>query len=249
MKSINKGKITVCACRSRKFIAPQQVACLTAQAEAQGYVVEVVADLCQLCENENTALAEIGNVLAACHPRAVATLLKWRNVAVPERLVNLREGEQLMAGADVQVSAESEAAWLQRIESLPQQWGSDAWFPTIDKSLCAECGKCLDFCPFGVYEMVDERVRVVHPHRCKNNCPACARTCPAGAIIFPKYDRSPINGGTKQEETMAPAGLTGVAQGSGSPSVLYADALRQRLQQRRLSGTPLYKVNRVEDEK
>ena len=37
-------------------------------------------------------------------------------------------------------------------------------------------------------------VQVAQPHKCKTGCPACARVCPYAAIIFPKYDKSPING-------------------------------------------------------
>ena len=32
------------------------------------------------------------------------------------------------------------------------------------------------------------------------NCPACARVCPYGAIIFPKYGESPINGDEISEQ-------------------------------------------------
>ncbi len=39
-----------------------------------------------------------------------------------------------------------------------------------------------------------EIVQVTQPHKCKTGCPACARVCPYAAIIFPKYDKSPING-------------------------------------------------------
>ena len=87
---------------------------------------------------------------------------------------------------------------------------------------------------FGVYEWIDDRVRVVHPASCKNNCPACARNCPSEAIIFPKYERSPINGGIEQEEQALRV----------DHSSLYADAFRKRLIERRTSGTPLFKFKK-----
>jgi ferredoxin len=80
--------------------------------------------------------------------------------------------------------------------------------------------------------MVDDRVRVMHPTHCKNNCPACARNCPSEAIIFPKYGRSPINGGVEREEQAIRV----------DHSTLYADALRTRLVERRIAGTPLFRV-------
>ena len=165
-------------------------------------------DLCELIEKGDEA--EVSRLakgtIAACHKRAVRSLLLWRGVEVKE-LIDLREG----AG-----------------DTGP---GDDAWYPVIDKDRCTECGKCFDFCPFGVYEMVDDRVRVMNPANCKNNCPACARNCPSEAIIFPKYGRSPINGGAEQEEQALRV----------DHSMLYADAFRARLLERRNFGTPLFK--------
>ena len=60
---------------------------------------------------------------------------------------------------------------------------------------------------------------------CKNNCPACSRVCPAEAVIFPKYERSPINGGSASEEGVIMLDM----------DTMYADALRARLEQRRAS--------------
>lgn len=210
-----KSRLAICTCRWRHLVPQVRVDALAERARAEGREVVTVDDLCELMQRGDEAELAVlaGSTIAACHERAVRSMMHWRGVEV-EEVVDLREGVG--------------------------DWGpgNDAWFPVIDKGRCTECGMCLDFCPFGVYEMVDDRVRVVHPTQCKNNCPACARNCPSEAIIFPKYGRSPINGGLEQEEGNWKAEAGRGAEGSA----LYADALRARLMERRISGTPLYKV-------
>lgn len=68
------------------------------------------------------------------------------------------------------------------------------WYPVVDGSLCQSCRKCLDFCLFGVYSLRDDKVVVSSPDNCKNGCPACARACPHGAIMFPHYGDPAIAG-------------------------------------------------------
>ena len=202
------GDLTICACRWRNLTPLEQVEKLAEKARNEGHEVVIIDDLCEFMERgDETELASLtGTAIAACHQRAVKSLLEWRGVEAGE-IICLREG----AG-----------------DTGP---GNDAWFPVIDKARCTECGQCLDFCPFGVYEMVNERVKVMHPTNCKNNCPACARNCPSEAIIFPKYGKSPINGGIEQEEQAIRV----------DHSTLYTDAFRTRLAERRIIGTPLYK--------
>jgi len=83
----------------------------------------------------------------------------------------------------------------------------------------------MDFCLFGVYSSENGHIKVVKPENCKNNCPACARICPSRAIIFPKYDKSPINGGLDEEEHFAPDEM----------DAMYRERLKYKLQQRRES--------------
>jgi NAD-dependent dihydropyrimidine dehydrogenase PreA subunit len=69
------------------------------------------------------------------------------------------------------------------------------WYPVIDAARCVRCGQCVKFCLFGVYATAPDGLPIVaRPEKCKNRCPACARICPAAAIIFPRYEESPFNG-------------------------------------------------------
>lgn len=225
-------KISVCACASRSFIDKENVARLVVAARNLGIEVEIVRDLCEMCEEKNEAVHDVAKtIIVACFPRAIKSLMAYvgeddcksldlRSNDVNRILHELTGNEQPIIATDL---TEEEIQVLHQINSFEKKLGCDAWYPTIDKDVCAECGKCFEFCPFGVYEMVDDRVRVMHPNNCKNNCPACARMCPASAIIFPKYDRSPINGGEEKEENAIQL----------DTKTLYNQALRERLASRR----------------
>jgi ferredoxin len=75
-----------------------------------------------------------------------------------------------------------------------------AWFPVIDQSLCTLCGQCARFCMFGVYAYDKKSLTVVNPLACKNNCPACGRTCPASAIMFPRLAENSVLAGAEPGE-------------------------------------------------
>jgi len=92
----------------------------------------------------------------------------------------------------------------------PGQWVP--WFPVIDFDRCVGCNQCANFCLFGVYT-TDGGVRVANPASCKTNCPACARMCPQGAIIFPYYPTGPINGRDASAGSPAPMDLRKALQG------------------------------------
>lgn len=211
-----KESLIICACRNRGHVDTQRIDQLLAEAEAKGTSAEVVDDLCSLLANATQPeLSRLeGATVAACHERAVRSLLHWRAIK-PGRLVSIAVGRRTANNAI----------------GAPAASDNDDWFPVIDKERCIECGVCLDFCPFGVYEWHDDRVTVVNPSKCKNNCPSCARNCPQEAIIFPKYERSPINGGEERQEQAMRV----------DHSQLYADTLRSRLIARRQQGTPLFK--------
>ena len=229
-------KVTLCACASRSLMDKDKVAGIAAIMKKEGYDVTVVADLCREVMTESSDMDEIASgIILACHTRAIRSHLDWLGLEGGQ-IFDVRNddtGEVLsrfnISMQDVGEDPEKEHI-LSEIEAFPVDNGTDAWYPVLDKARCIECGKCHDFCLFGVYHVENKRVRVVKPQNCKNNCPACARMCPSKAIIFPKYEKSPINGGTAEGETFNPEEM----------DRMYRERLRMRLQQRR-NGVSLIK--------
>jgi len=89
-------------------------------------------------------------------------------------------------------------------EALKTEYGVP-WYPVIDRARCSGCGTCAEYCLFSVYEHraaepPAARVRVTSPLSCKTGCPACARLCPEGAVIFPFCHEAELNGEVAQPE-------------------------------------------------
>ena len=120
--------------------------------------------------------------------------------AAPNSNAPLAESRLNAAGAETRRAMNEDAPAAAPLPAFPAKppGGWIPWFPVLDYDRCTGCGQCVEFCLFGVYKASDParagKPRVVQPAKCKTNCPACARVCPASAIIFPKYADGPISG-------------------------------------------------------
>jgi len=203
----DKSSIIFCQCDNSEIISA------TVKQRIEKYLREAkidyldVPDLCGAAARKDPALpsflAADELIIIACHPRAVQGLVQAAGISPSgKKLTFLNMRKQ---SADEIIAALPSCA-----DSVDQQvqpvGGWRPWFPIIDEDRCSNCGQCLDFCLFGVYERdADGKVKVTNPASCKNKCPACARICPQVAIMFPKLAEAPVNGAEVDDECAAQA--------------------------------------------
>ncbi len=51
----------------------------------------------------------------------------------------------------------------------------------LDRQLCIGCGRCLEVCPHGVFQLSGKRAEIIDFDGCME-CGACQRNCPVAAI-------------------------------------------------------------------
>jgi NAD-dependent dihydropyrimidine dehydrogenase PreA subunit len=185
--------------------------------EIRGYLaklpfrVTILSDMCGLAGMKNEQLKGLfiepeEKLLIGCYPRTMKLLLEQVNSPGKDggsvsflNMITSTTGE-LTEAVTRFCDNITENGTLREIK---EGSGWPAWFPVIDYARCTACGQCAGFCLFGVYEKTDERINVINPEGCKNQCPACARICPSTAIIFPKYKNGGAIGGSEEIDEKA----------------------------------------------
>ncbi len=213
MKKTERRTILYCNCSFKDLIPEerkQKIRDTLGSADAE---IIAVPDLCQLAAQHDERLTEWAATpnltIAACYPRAIRWLFQWAGSPLRDdaEITNLRTESLKGFPADDEHPCPSAPISGSSIDDeVTPQGDWVPWFPIIDYEKCTNCKQCLSFCPFGVYsQSEDGKVVVTQPENCKNNCPACARVCPAVAIIFPKVIDNPINGAEVHPEDLEKA--------------------------------------------
>ena len=196
-----------CNCGAQ-LIETDRLEAISVFLEKLGHPYVEISDLCgcsvdQKNETKELFLAADEVLIIACYRRGVRLLLENCGINHLGRKItylNFRElnNEQIFSSIELFFAEEINHQIASEFKNI-SEWPS--WYPIIDYSRCTSCGQCADFCLFGVYDKIDNKVVVVNPKGCKNKCPACARICPQIAIIFPKYEhKGAISGSDSIDE-------------------------------------------------
>lgn len=197
-------EVLFCCCSDYHRVSSESILKLLPRLAANGIKFSLIPDLCYRAIHQSGFLKQLSNdgiLVAACHTRAIEALFAAADVSPPPMLdLTSAESEDFF---NFLPKAAPESFITPEIPQYAHEW--KAWFPAIDRQRCNGCGKCIDYCLFGVYSRINRKVTVAQPANCKTNCPACARMCPQQAIIFPKHPEAPVNGG-ENPSTSPPAG-------------------------------------------
>lgn len=204
--------ILFCNCSYSQIIDEQRKGRVLRAVADSNIEFAAVDDLCRLAADKDKRLYEWakmeGLTIIACYPRAVRWLFQAAGAELGREdtsIFNMRtQSAEDIIGLLTATEAKGAKVCGDPEKDIQKQGDWVPWFPVIDHDLCENCKQCMNFCLFGVYGVDDEgQVCVKKPTGCKTNCPACARICPAGAIMFPKYDKSPINGDRVDAENIS----------------------------------------------
>jgi len=134
-----------------------------------------------------------------------------------ERIAAESIGRPVAVAVDAAADA-AESNGMKRIEEVTQP----RWYPVVDRQRCASCLECLNFCLFGVFSTdVSGELLIEQPDACRDGCPACARVCPSGAIMFPHFNNPAIAGDPKakpEQRHVTLIDLFGPAPSPAAPS-------------------------------
>ena len=197
-----------CNC-SADIISPEKKNSLSQAFKNLTVDVFELHDLCAFSLNEKDYLKSIEDnydkkFIVACYPRAVENIFAQNKIELSNyEVLNFRVTETPVIARSIKSEiGRTTGENTYKIEKSNLE--VPAWYPVIEQSRCTLCGQCARFCLFGVYNYDKKSLEVVNPLNCKNNCPACGRTCAASAIIFPRLKENSVLSGadpiTKPEQ-------------------------------------------------
>lgn len=196
--------IMFCRCTAG-IVSREKLDSISEVIQGSGTDVIELKDLCALSIDRVSELQKLNDrfrekIFIACYPRAVENILAHAGVPFQNfKVLNFRKLSVSEIGSAIS-GLESDATPVHEV--LSSDLNVPAWFPVIEKARCNNCGQCARFCLFGVYRYADKKLMVENPLNCKNNCPACARSCPVSAIIFPRIKEDGVIAGAEPGEVM-----------------------------------------------
>lgn len=198
---MSKSCILFCRC-SAGIVPNEKLEAIGTVVSSLDATVFELHDLCALTIDGKDFLRKIERdyekkIVVACYPRAVEKMLIQADVSFSGlQVLNFRE----LSVDAIRNKLSNENSYSEGkpdIQKVKSSLKVPAWFPVIDQEKCTACGQCARFCLFGVYRFQDKKLEVVNPLNCKNLCPACGRTCPTSAIIFPRLKEDSVLSGAE----------------------------------------------------